>query len=120
MKDAGTAKISAIAVHWHVSAPTARRVLRAAGVMPVATSPKKYRWQDIWRLEGEIYVPQADWADYKARLLKAGELPGLDPENRKARTWRRNVEKDRLPVIRLSKDIARIRKSMFLIARHYV
>ncbi|TNF12997.1 MAG: hypothetical protein EP320_10475 [Rhodobacteraceae bacterium] len=120
MKDAGTAKISAIAVHWHVSKPTARRILLAAGVLPVATGPKKYRWQDIWRLEGEVYVPPADWASFKAPLLTVAELPGLDPEERKARTWRRYVEKDRLPVIRLSEDIARIRKSIFLIARHYV
>ncbi len=120
MKDAGTAKISAIAIHWHVCEPTARRILRAAGVLPVATGPKKYRWQDIWRLEGEVFVPPADWASFKAPLLTVAELPGLDPEYRKARTWRRYVEKDRLPVIRLPKDIARIRKSIFLIARHYV
>ncbi len=120
MKDAGTAKISAIAIHWHVSKPTARRILRLAGVLPVATSPEKYRWQDIWRLEGEVFVPPVDWTSFKAPLLTVAQLPGLDPEGRKARTWRRYVEKDCLPVIRLPPDIARIRKSIFLIARHYV
>jgi len=119
-KEAGTAKISTIAIHWNVSESTARQVLSARGLLPVVTGPQKYRWQDIWRLEGEVFVPTADWVSFRAPLLTVAELPELDLEERKARTWRRYVEKDRLPVIRLSKDIVRIRESIFLVARHYV
>lgn len=119
--DAGTAKVSTIAAHWRVSVPTARRILEQAGLVPAGEGPKKYRWQDIWRLEGETFVPQTQWSEYKAPLLSVPELPALDEEHwRKARTWRRHVEKNRIPVISLGKGIKRIRRSVFLVARHYV
>lgn len=121
MLEAGTAKISVIQDHWNVSQPIARRIIANAGLIPVGDGPQKYWWKDIWRLEGEVYVPPVAWNVYKAKLLTVPELPALDEgHERKARTWRRYVEQDQIPVIRLTKDIVRIRRSVFLVARHHV
>lgn len=120
MKCAGTAKVAIIAEHWHVSDATARNILNAAGLVPVNTGPIKYSWSDIWLLEGEVHVPPDLWKPYKAKLLKVPDLPVEDDEKRSERAWRRYVEKKRLPVIRLSDTITRVRRCVFEIAQHYV
>jgi hypothetical protein len=120
MEDPGTAKTSLIAQHWQVCLPTARAIIAKAGLIRVNDSPKKYRWSDIWQLEGEAYVPPSLWTRFKEPLLTIPELPELDVDERSARTWRRHVEHNRLPVIRLTEDISRVRKCVFEKAQHYV
>lgn len=60
--DPGTAKVSEIAVHWCVCETTARAALLAAGLKPSALCPERYRWSEIWRLEGLHFVPLDDFA----------------------------------------------------------
>jgi hypothetical protein len=120
MEDPGTAKTSKIAEHWDVCLPTARAVIKVAGLIPVSGCPRKYHWSDIWRLEGEAHVPRGLWSAFKEPLLKVPHLPAFDEKDRSARTWRRHVECNRLPVIRLTDDISRVRKCVFETAQHYI
>ena len=116
----GTARVSQIAAHWRVTPPTVRRVLRDAGLTPVGDGWERYRWVDLWRLEGASFVPPCDYADFRAPLLTPAELPARDAEGRAARTMRRYLKAGKLPAIRLSPSIVRIRPSDFDAAIPYV
>lgn len=118
--DPGTALVSAIAAHWRVTEPTARRILKRAGLVPVGEGWDRYRWTDVWRLEGASFVPPCDHADFQAPLLTAAELPGRDAEGRAPRTMRRYLKSGRLPAIRLSAGVVRIRACDFDAAISYV
>ena len=118
--DPGTARVSQIAAHWRVTPPTARRILRGAGLAAVGDGWERYRWVDLWRLEGAGYVPPCDYADFKAPLLTPAELPARDAEGRAARTMRRYLSTGRLPTIRLSASVVRIRACDFDAAIPYV
>jgi hypothetical protein len=109
LNDPGTAKISAIAMHWNVCEPTARKILRAHGVPAQPGKPEKYRWEDIWRLEGFSHVPEWDWLRHKAPLLKTEDLVDDTRRGRSARSLRRKLEIGRIPSIRLGPDVRRIR-----------
>lgn len=119
--DAGTVGLSMLAIHWSVCGATARAIIIAHGLPEVSASGwPKYRWSDVWRLEGAGLVPPCDWADFRKPLLRASDLTGLDVKGRSARTWRRNVETGRMPSIRLSNNVCRIRQCTFLAIAPYV
>lgn len=121
MEEAGSALVSTIAQHWSVTDDTARLIIATAELKPVRDDGwKRYLWNDIWRLEGEIFVPRRLWSEFRERLLKTSELPSLDPEKRSARTFRRYVEQGKIPSIELSPDVTRVRKCVFDIAVHHV
>ncbi len=61
-EDPGAATVREIAIHWSVCEDTARRVLAASGLPSLPNGPVRRRWVDIWRFEGEIYVPRHAWA----------------------------------------------------------
>lgn len=105
----GSATTAEVARHWSVSAPVARRILQAAGLRAVGPGRPRYRWADIWRLEGAYHVPPAHHAAFKAALLCPGDLPEIDPAERSARTWRRYIAAGRVPAIRLAAGIVRLR-----------
>lgn len=112
--DPGTIRVPALAVHWAVCETTARVIIAAANLPNVSLSGwSKHRWLDVWRLEGAGFVPPCDWAAFRARLIPVSELSGLDIEGRSARTWRRHVASGRMPSIRLSPDVRRVRECTF-------
>lgn len=119
MRDPGTAKTSTIAKHWDVCLATARRIIAEAELPVADENPNKYRWMDIWLLEGDAYVPPDLWRDFKAPLLKVSDLSNQYPkeddrsEIPSARTFRRRVEQGRLPSIKLTEDTSRVRACVF-------
>ena len=117
--DPGTATVAEIAEHWAASPATARKILAKAGLTPVSEGWQRYRWTDIWRIEGEIYVPPADWREYKQPLLRPRDLPDRDLRDRSGRTFRRLGKADRLPGIRLSPAVVRFRERVVDQAVHY-
>ena len=107
---ARTLRTSAVAAHWAVHPDTALALLRAAGVRPArARAPLRWRWEDVWRLEGDPLVHAADRALLRAPLLTAAMCAARDPLERTAHTWRRLIRAHRLPVVRLSPTLARVR-----------
>lgn len=111
--DPGVARVAAIVAHWSVDPDVARGILAAAGLRPVSDlGPRKYRWREIWALEGDHYVPPARWAEWKAPLLIPSRLGDLDGD-RSARTYRRHVRAGRIPGIHLSATIVRVRRAVF-------
>ena len=121
MEEAGSALVSRISDHWNVCENTAREIIDKAGLVPTKDSGwKRHLWQDIWRLEGEIYVPRRFWGDYRERLLKPSELHREDQEGRSARTFRRYVERGIIPSIDLSPTVRRVRRCTFKTAIHHV
>ena len=120
-RDAGTVGLRGLAIHWSLCEATARAIITAHGLPNVSASGwPKYRWSDVWRLAGAGLVPPCDWADFQKPLLRASDLVGLDVKGRSARTWRRNVETSRMPSIRLSDTVRRVRESTFLAMAPYV
>lgn len=111
--DPGTALVAEIARHWRVTPPTARRILGTAGLDPVGDGWDRYRWTDVWRLEKAGHVPACDYADFRAPLLTPAELPERDARGRAPRTMRRDLKSGRLPAIRLSRTVVRIRACDF-------
>lgn len=120
MTHPGSALVSTIAKHWNVSLPIAREIISTSGLAPIGAGWARYLWQDIWRFEQEVLVPRHLWTEFKAPLLKISELPEHDPESRALRTLRRHVEKGRIPSIRLSPNVVRVRACVFSIAIHHV
>lgn len=116
---AGTVRVSELRAHWQVSEPTARKILTVAGLSPVGAGWDRYLWREIWRLEGESFVPRHDWVAFKAPLLKTADLVDLDLEQRSERTLRRYLERGLVPSIRLSPGIVRVRRTVFETAIHY-
>jgi hypothetical protein len=120
-RDSGTVGLRGLAIHWSVCKATARAITTAHGLPDVSASGwPKYRWSDIWRLEGAGLVPPCDWTDFRKPLLRASELAAIDSKERSARTWRRHVEAGRMPSIRLSDTVRRVRESTFLAMAPYV
>jgi len=118
--DPGTALVAEIAGHWRITPPTARRILAAAGLNPVGDGWERYRWTEIWRFEKAGFVPACDYADFKSPLLTPSELPERDARGRAPRTMRRYLKSGRLPAIRLSPTVVRIRACDFDAAIPYV
>jgi len=118
--EAGSVLVSELETHWDVSAPTARKIIAEASLKAVGSGWERYFWRDIWRLEGEIFVPQHNWSSYREPLLKTSALPERDPKGRSKRTLRRYVEKGQIPSIRLSDGVVRVRANVYDIAIHHV
>lgn len=111
--DPGTATVSEIVRHWAVSAPTARRILGEAGLRDMSLGGwPRYRWRDIWILEGDSFVPPGLWPGWKLPLLVPSHLHERDPRC-SARTWRRHVAAGRGPSISLARGIVRVRPAVF-------
>lgn len=112
--DPGTATTSILALHWAVSAPVAREIIKQAGIPNVSTTYRsKYRWDDVWRFEGAGVVPRCDWSVFKAPMLLPSHLSLKDPEGRSERTWRRHVKSGALPSVHLIRGIRRVRENTF-------
>jgi hypothetical protein len=113
-QDPGAATLSEIARHWRVCEDTAGDIIAAARLPDVSLNARpRYRWRDVWRLEGEPWVHPVDWTAYRAPLLHPGDLPELDPHRRGGRQWRRLVASGRMPSIRLSPGVRRVRACVF-------
>lgn len=113
-QDPGAATLAGIARHWRVCDDTASDIIAAARLPDVSLNGRaRYRWRDIWRLEGEAWVHPADWAAFREPLLHPSDLPGRDPRKRKNRQWRRLVASGRMPSIRLSAGVRRVRACVF-------
>ncbi|WP_209427925.1 hypothetical protein [Pararhodobacter sp. SW119] len=120
-KKPGCARVSEIATHWNVYDSTAREIIATAGLVPVdAEGWKKYFWEDIWRLEGDLFVPQNAWRAFKEPLLKTPSLPERDPIGRSPRTMQRYIEQGKIPCIRLAPDIIRVRECIFDVVIHRI
>jgi hypothetical protein len=121
MEEAGSALVSRIADHWKVCENVARDIIGEGRLIPTKDSGwKRYLWQDIWRLEGEVFVAKRFWSDYRKPLLKPSELHHEDPEKRSDRTFRRYVEQGKIPSIDLSPTVRRVRRCTFDIVIHHV
>jgi hypothetical protein len=114
MQDPGAATLAEVARHWRVCDDKAAEIIAAARIPNVSLNGRaRYRWRDVWRLEGEPWVHPADWAVYREPLLHPGDLPERDPHARKGRQWRRLVASGRMPSIRLSEGVRRVRACVF-------
>lgn len=111
--DPGAVSVRELCNHWRVSEDTARAVIARHDLAPTAPGWQRYRWTDIWRIEGEAWVPAWDWADYRAPLLRPAELADLHPRSRSARTFRRLLAAGSIPTILLSPGVRRVRSSVF-------
>lgn len=120
VKGAGTAKVCEIAWHWQVTAATARRIIGDAQLPPIGTGWTRYRWHDVWRLEGALYVPPRYYKAYKAPLVLPIDLPKYDPAGRSARTLRRYAAEGRIPVIFLTPTLRRFRETELQIAFEHI
>jgi hypothetical protein len=107
---AGTASTAEVARHWGVSPDTARGVLRAAGAREAQEAGwPRWLWDDVWRAEGLRAVSRHDWAELRRPLMNAAALAEADPRGRSERSWRRILQHGRLPVLRLSTGVRRVR-----------
>lgn len=107
---AGMASTAEVARHWGVSPDTAREVLRAAGAREAQESGwPRWLWDDVWRAEGLRAVSRHDWTDLRRPLMDAAALAEVDPRGRSERSWRRMLQHGRLPVVRLSTGVRRVR-----------
>lgn len=108
----GTATTGEVARHWGVHHDTVRAIMRAAGVEPVGHG--RWRWRDVWRVEGSPCVPAIDWVDFKTPLMDAKACAAEDRaagRNRcSERTWRRRLQGRALPVIELAPGLRRVRR----------
>jgi len=112
--DPGAATLAEIARHWRVCEDTAARIVETARLPDVSLNARRrHRWRDIWRLEGEPWVHPSDWAAYREPLLHPRDLPARDPHDRRERQWRRLVASGRMPSIRLSAGVRRVRACVF-------
>lgn len=111
--DPGLARLAQVRAHWAVCDDTARAILAAHGLAPAGPGVARYRWGDIWRIEGTPWAPADEWPALRAPLLPPADLPGLDPLGRSARTWRRHLATGALPSIRLSASVRRVRPEIF-------
>lgn len=97
------ATVSQIARHWGLIPPTVRKLLKSSGTVPVFISPERYRWRDIWVIEGAGYVPPADEDEFRRPLLTPSEVRRFFP-HLKPRTITDRALKGTLPGIRLGTD----------------
>jgi len=110
----GLVKVSELAVHWSVCRDVAEAILARNQVVPAELGPKRYRWSDIWRLEGAGYVPTWDWGPLKAPLLKTEDLTLAGALGRSSRSIRRKAANGKLPTVNLGIDDWRFRRSEIL------
>lgn len=99
----GAATVAQIARHWGLTASTVRRLLKRSDTVPASTGPERYRWRDIWVLEGAGYVPPAAEAEFRRPLLTPAEVRRFFP-HLKPRTITDRALKGTLPAIRLGTD----------------
>ncbi|SFQ13096.1 hypothetical protein [Tranquillimonas alkanivorans] len=100
-RDDDLVTVSELARHWNVCRPTAEKILASGGVPAADHGPRRYRWADIWRLEGTFYVPPRMVPEMKRRLLVAEDLVRPDVRGRSARSIRRKARQGKLPVVRI-------------------
>lgn len=104
----GAVRVADVAKHWRVSAPTARAILQARGATIIDMGHGYVAWTDVWRIEG-VSVPlvPSEVPAYKAPLLGKYEVAdryGVEP-----RTARRWLSENKVPTIRLSSRLLRVR-----------
>ena len=119
-QDPGSATVRELCDHWQISEDTARSIVARHGLLPIDRGRQRYRWTDVWRVEGEGWVPSWDWPAYRTPLLRPTELPALDPHGRSDRTFRRLLAAGRIPSIVLSPGVRRVRPCLFerVVKRH--
>jgi len=97
------AKVSEIATHWQVTAETARNILNANFIIPASKTPYRYRWRDIWTLEGVGNVPPHMEDEWKKPLKSITDIlkdfPYLE-----TRALRSRAQKGKLPGLKIGKQ----------------
>jgi hypothetical protein len=99
----GTATVAQIARHWVLTPSTVRKLLKHSGIHPYSTGPDRYRWRDIWVLEGAEYVHQVDEGEFRKPLLTTSDLGPFFP-HLKSRAITHRALNGKLPAIRLGTD----------------
>ena len=111
----GTLTTQTLMAHWRVDDAAAIAILRAAGAAPIDPKARPFRWSwsDVWRCEGLAHVERLDWTHMKKPLLRTRDLVEMDAEDvgkgGSARTWRRRLASGRVPSVRLSATLRRVR-----------
>lgn len=105
---AGLVDHGQLAEHWAVHRDSVPRIAATLGLRETRLRARpSYRWSDVWAAEGAGAVPERDWPDHRAPLLTPGDLArllGVAP-----RTVRGYLADGRLPVIRLTSRLRRVR-----------
>ena len=110
-----TLTTQALMAHWRVDDAAAIAILRAAGAAPIDPHARPYRWawSDVWRCKGLAHVERLDWTAMKRPLLRTRDLGAMGAadvgEGGSARTWRRRLASGRVPSVRLSATLRRVR-----------
>lgn len=102
--DPGTAKISEIARHFGLTDDTTRDLLKKAKIAPASLQPSRYRWRDIWALEGAGYVPPHQEEEFRKPLLITAQVRRRFLPHVKLRTLTDRATKGTLPGIKLGTD----------------
>ena len=101
--------------HWREDDAAAIAILRAAGAAPIDPHARPYRWcwPNVWRCEGLAHVERLDWTRMKRPLLRTPDLATMGAadvgKGSSARTWRRRLASGRVPSVRLSATLRRVR-----------
>lgn len=98
------ATVSEIARHFGLSNDTTRAILNSAGTKPVSTHPQKYRWTDIWTLEGAEHVEPGHEEDFRRPLLNVAEVRRRFLPHLEVRAIRARASKGQFPGIKLGTD----------------
>ena len=115
----GTLTTRGVMAHWRVDDAAAIAILRAAGAAPIDPKARPFRWSwsDVWRCEGLAHVERLDWTRMKKPLLRTRDLVEMGAEDvgkgGSARTWRRRLALGRVPSVRLSATLRRVRPADF-------
>lgn len=99
-----TAKISEIARHFGMTDDTTRDLLKKAEIVPASLQPSRYRWQDIWALEGAGYVPPCQEEEFRKPLLTTAQVRRRFLPHVKLRTLTDRAAKGTLRGIKLGTD----------------
>jgi hypothetical protein len=97
--------VSEFAEHFRLTSETMRRRLDEAGIKPVAQSPERYSWHDVWtRLEGTTEVLPEDEAQLRRPLLTPSEVQERHFPHLSIRTITDRAKRGALPAIRIGSD----------------
>lgn len=99
-----SATVSEIARHLGLSEDTTRELLKRAGFAPVSSQPLRYRWTDVWALEGAEHVDPDEEEDFRRPLLNVAEVRRRFLPHLTARAIRARATKGQLPGIKLGTD----------------
>ncbi|MDH2329080.1 helix-turn-helix domain-containing protein [Cereibacter sp. SYSU M97828] len=99
-----SAKVSDLAHHLRFSTDGTRRLLRREGIDPTSQHPLRYRWQDVWELEGLLLVASDDIETFIAPLLTVSDVQRRYFPDLSTRTITGQAASGRLPGIKIGSD----------------